>query len=132
VLDLTEQKRAEAEIVAASGLRRSEQRFRTIAEAHPVPVLIVRRADRRVLYASQPLLDLMRITPEQVERLTSTELFAREDERAYVAETLRAGQIVENHEITVRRSDGSVLPAAITARPVEYEGEQLRCSASSI
>jgi PAS domain S-box-containing protein len=124
VLDLTEQKRAEAEIARQrEALRRSEQRFRTIAEAHPVPVLIMRRADRRVLYASQPFLDLMRITPEQVEHLTSTDLFAREDERAYVAETLHANQVVENHEITVRRSDGSVLPAAITARPVEYEGE---------
>ena len=67
VLDLTEQKRAEAEIARQrEALRRSEQRFRTIAEAHPVPVLIVRRADRRVLYASQPFLELMRITPEQV------------------------------------------------------------------
>ena len=64
VLDLTEQKRAEAEIARQrEALRRSEQRFRTIAEAHPVPVLIVRRADRRVLYASQPFLELMRVTP---------------------------------------------------------------------
>jgi PAS domain S-box-containing protein len=124
VLDLTEQKRAEAEIARQrEALRHSEQRFRTIAEAHPVPVLIVRRADRRVLYASQPFLDLMRITPEQVESFTSTDLFAREDERAHVADKLRANQMVENQEVTVRRSDGSVLPAAITARSVEYEGE---------
>ena len=124
VLDLTEQKRAEAEIARQrEALRRSEQRFRTIAEAHPVPVLIVRRADRRVLYASQPFLELMRVTPERVHSLTSADLFARDEESAHVADALRAGQVVENHEITVRRSDGSVLPAAITARPVEYEGE---------
>jgi PAS domain S-box-containing protein len=124
VLDLTEQKRAEAEIARQrEALRRSEQRFRTIAEAHPVPVLIVRRADRRVLYASQPFLELMRITPQRVHTLTSTDLFARDEESAYVADALRAGQVVENHEITVRRSDDSVFPAAITARPVEYEGE---------
>ena len=55
--------------------------------------------------------------------LTSADLFARDEESAYVADALRAGQVVENHEITVRRSDGSVFPAAITARPVEYEGE---------
>jgi PAS domain S-box-containing protein len=76
-----------------------------------------------VLYASQPFLDLMRITPDGVERLTSADLFARDDEAAYVADALRAGQVVENHEITARRSDGSMFPAAITARPVEYEGE---------
>jgi PAS domain S-box-containing protein len=124
MLDLTEQKRAEAEIARQrEALWQSEQRFRTIAEAHPVPVLIVRRADRRVLYASQPFLDLMGITHDAVEALTSTGLFARGDEAAHVAEALRAGQVVENHEITIRRSDGSIFPAAITARPVEYEGE---------
>ena len=55
--------------------------------------------------------------------MTSADLFARDEESAYVADALRAGQVVENHEVTVRRSDGSVFPAAITARPVEYEGE---------
>ena len=55
--------------------------------------------------------------------MTSADLFARDEESAQVADALRAGQVVENHEITVRRSDGSVFPAAITARPVEYEGE---------
>ena len=125
MLDLTEQKRVEGEIARQrEALWRSEQRFRTIAEAHPVPVLIVRRADRRVLYASQPFLDLMRITPEGVERLTSADLFAREDEGAYVADALHAGQVVDSHEITIRRSDGSTFPAAITARPVDYEGER--------
>jgi PAS domain S-box-containing protein len=124
MLDLTEQKRAEAEIARQrEALWQSEQRFRTIAEAHPVPVLIVRRADRRVLYASQPFLELMRITHDGVEALTSAGLFARGDEAAYVADALRAGQVVENHEITIRRPDGSLFPAAITARPVEYEGE---------
>ena len=124
MLDLTEQKRVEAEIARQrEALWRSEQRFRTIAEAHPVPVLIVRRADRRVLYASQPFLDLMRITPDGVAALTSADLFARDEDAVYVADALRAGQVVENHEITVRRSDGSIFPAAITARPVEYEGE---------
>ena len=106
VLDLTEQKRAEAEIARQrEALRHSEQRFRTIAEAHPVPVLIVRRADRRVLYASQPFLDLMRITPEQVESFTSTDLFAREEERAHVAEAARQsdGREPRGHGASLRR-----------------------------
>ena len=33
-----------------------------------MPVLIVRRADRRVLYASQPFLELMRVTPDDGRR----------------------------------------------------------------
>jgi PAS domain S-box-containing protein len=124
VLDLTEQKRAEAEIAhQREALRESEQRFRTIAEAHPVPVLIVRRADRRLLYASQPFLELMRVTPDEVARMTTTPLFAADDERDRISAALRAEQEARNLELTLRRPDGSMFPAAITARVVEYEGE---------
>jgi PAS domain S-box-containing protein len=124
VLDLTEQKRAEAEIARQrEALRRSEQRFRTIAEAHPVPVLIVRRADRRVLYASQPFLELMRVTPEDVAQMASSPLFADDEDRERISAALRARHEVHNEEVTVRRPDGTLFAAAITARPVEYEGE---------
>jgi len=124
VLDLTEQKRAESEIARQrEALRRSELRFRTIAEAHPVPVLIVRRADRRVLYASEPFLELMRVTPSEVAEMTSAPLFAVEDERGRIMVALRARQEVRNEEVTLRRPDGSTFPSAITARAVEYEGE---------
>jgi hypothetical protein len=45
----------EAELAAQrEALRQSEQRFRTIAEGHPVPVGIVRRADRQVESGSDP------------------------------------------------------------------------------
>ena len=124
VLDLTEQKRAETEIARQrEALRRSEQRFRTIAEAHPVPVLIVRRADRRVLYASQPFLELMRVTPDAVAEMTISPLFADDDERERITAALRAKEEVRNAEATMRRPDGSGFASAITARSVEYEGE---------
>lgn len=124
VLDLTEQKRAEREIARQrEALRRSEQRFRTIAEAHPVPVLIVRRADRRVLYASQPFLELMRVTSDEVAQMTSAAMFADDGERERITAALRAKVEVRNAEATMRRPDGSMFASAITARAVEYEGE---------
>jgi PAS domain S-box-containing protein len=124
VLDLTEQKRAEAEIARQrEALWQSEQRFRTIAEAHPVPVLIVRRADWRVLYASQPFLELMRVTTDEVAEMTSAPLFARSEERERIMAALGAEQAVQSEEVTMCRPDGSMLAAALTARPVEYEGE---------
>jgi PAS domain S-box-containing protein len=124
IVDLTEQKRQEAEIARQrEALRESEQRFRTIAEAHPVPVLIVRRADRRILYASQPFVELMRVSPAAVRELTSREIFANAEERQRIGRALRNDRIVHDFEITMRRPDGSLFPAAVTARPIRYEGE---------
>jgi PAS domain S-box-containing protein len=124
VVDLSAQKRAEAEIARQrEALRESEQRFRTIAEAHPVPVFIVRRYDWRVLYASRPLLELLQIGREQVADLISTELFPSAEERERLAEALREDRTLQDFEISVRRPDGSVFPAAVTARTITYEGE---------
>jgi PAS domain S-box-containing protein len=124
VIDLTEQKRQEAEIARQrEALRESEQRFRTIAEAHPVPVLIVRRADRRILYASQPFVELMRVSPAEVRDLTSRDIFANGEERQRIGRALREDRTVQDFEISMQRPDGSLFPAAITARPIHYHGE---------
>ncbi|HSA82174.1 MAG TPA: PAS domain S-box protein, partial [Geminicoccaceae bacterium] len=124
IIDLTEQKRQEAEIARQrEALRESEQRFRTIAEAHPVPVLIVRRADRRILHASQPFVELMRVAPSEVRDLTSKDIFANGEERQRIGRALREQHTVQDFEITMRRPDGSLFPAAITARPIQYHGE---------
>ena len=124
VIDLTEQKRQEAEIARQrEALRESEQRFRTIAEAHPVPVLIVRRADRRILYASQPFVELMRVAPAAVRDLTSRDIFANAEERQRIGRALREERTVQDFEISMRRPDGSLFPAAISARAIQYHGE---------
>jgi PAS domain S-box-containing protein len=104
-------------------LRESEQRFRTIAEAHPVPVAIVAFADCRLLYASRSFLEQMRIAPEEVPELTSRDWFIRLEQRERIASALCERRSVQDFEITLRRRDGSVFPAAVTARPITYEGE---------
>jgi PAS domain S-box-containing protein len=124
IIDLSKQKRQEAEIARQrEALRDSEQRFRTIAEAHPVPVLIVRRADRRILYASQPFVELMRVSPVAVRDLTSRDIFANAEERQRIGRALREDRTVQDFEISMRRPDSSLFPAAITARPIRYHGE---------
>jgi PAS domain-containing protein len=53
---------------AERAVRESEQRFRSVAEAHPVPVVIVRTADGVVVYASPSARILFGITDYRGER----------------------------------------------------------------
>jgi signal transduction histidine kinase/CheY-like chemotaxis protein len=46
-----------------------------------------------------------------------------DDDRERIAAALRAKQEVRSEEVTIHRPDGTMFAAAITARPVEYEGE---------
>ena len=124
ILDLTKQKQAEAEIAhQREALRESEQRFRTIAEAHPVPVCIMRRSDRRILYASQHFADLVAMSLEQIYRTPHWDLYPNDLERERLSEALRRDDAIRDQEATLRRADGSTFPAAITAQAIDYEGE---------
>ena len=56
-LDITRSKLAETEVKA------SAERFRTIAEVHPTPMVIVRLADRELLFANRAFFDAFRVEP---------------------------------------------------------------------
>jgi PAS domain S-box-containing protein len=117
-LDLTALKRAEA------ALRASEQRFRSIAEAHPMPLVIVRRADGRFLFANTPFRRLFGLGDAPLDGLRPEELYAEPADRQCFLELIREKGGVDALEQNLRRRDGTVFPAAATSRVIDYEGDR--------
>lgn len=106
-----------------AALFESERRFRTIAAAHPVPMYILRRSDRRILYASERLADLIGLPLEQVYASFSLEFYPQPEDRDRIARALREDRTLDDAEVELRRADGTSFPAALTARMIDYEGE---------
>lgn len=113
IRDISERQRMER------ALRESEQRFRGVAEAHPIPVVIV--SDGLVVYASP-----------STQRLFGQANFVNTPAAAYYAdmadrqrfmEALNANGMVENFETRMRKIDGTVFPAALTSRRIVWEGK---------
>jgi len=125
IVDLTEKKAAEAKIEQQTdALERSEQRFRTIAEGHPMPLAIVRRSDQKTLYVSQPFADLLRMPISDLYQADFRDFYANPDDRRRLAEILNVSQEAMNIEIDVKRPDGSVFPSAVTSKLIDYEGDE--------
>jgi len=102
-------------------LRESEQRFRSIAEAHPVPVVIVRVTDGLVVYASPSARRLFGITDYM--GVQAADYYADGNERRRIMDIVEKTGAVENAETVLRRAGGSTFPAALTSRQILWEGQ---------
>jgi PAS domain S-box-containing protein len=113
-----------------AALKDSEERFRVIAESHPVPVVVVELASGLVRYASPPVDDLLGAARGSVAGSFAADLWTDPaDRRDFVGRIGPTGS-VDHVEYMLRRRDGSTFPCAITARRIVYEG--VDCSVGAL
>lgn len=115
--DVTQSKRSE------SALRASEVRFRSITEAHPVPVLIIKLQDNSILYASPGAENLLGMPHATLISHTIDRFLVRALERKEIHDAITSGQEVNMKEVMLTRGDGDPLPAALSARRINYQNE---------
>jgi PAS domain S-box-containing protein len=102
----------------------SEQ-FRALFEASPLPTVITRESDGRILLVNQSWLELLGCSQEAVVGRTVDEIrfWARPERRAEIAQELRRGRRVGNLEADIVTSGGETLTALISISAVELDRE---------
>ncbi len=115
--DITQRKQNEV------ALRASEGRFRSITEAHPVPVLIVSLRNGVLLYASPGAEQLLGLRQDQL----LSEMFDRflpdTVARNDIWKAMGEGREVNLKEVRLVRGDSGFLDTALSARRISYQGE---------
>ena len=99
-----------------------EQITAKVLEACPTCLTMARIGDGRILYRSPSATELLG------KGFHSRDHFARREERADFITALLPNARVDDMRITARRPDGSTFPASISARLIDYRGEEVMVS----
>jgi two-component system, cell cycle sensor histidine kinase and response regulator CckA len=115
-LDISDRKRAEG------ALRVSEQRFRSVFESVKDGILLAETKTMRLLMANPAICAMLGYTQEELLQLRVPDLHPAH-ELAPVREAFREDAGGVHHErLSMKRKDGSLLPAALDATPIVLGG----------
>jgi len=110
---------------AESWLRHSEEQFRSIVEANPSPVRVADYETWEILYESPAAAALLGREWPATETHSTIDTYADMEAREeVVAKLVRQGH-VDDHEVEIRRVDGSTCWVSLSARLVRYHGRRV-------
>ncbi len=104
-------------------LRASEQRFRAMTSAVPVPMLISRESDGLMLYANPLLGEMFGIAIDELIGRKTEDFYYNPADRAILREHLEQEGSLAGYELRVRKKDGTPFWIAVSMRKTVYEGE---------
>ncbi len=116
--DITALKAAEAAV------RESNAMVHRLLEACPVPFGMTRPEDSLILYESPASKALFKRN-SGVEAAFGIDNFADPADRDRYMDVLRRDRTVDNFEVTFKRTDGSTFPGQLSARLIEFDGEEV-------
>ena len=106
-------------------LRESESLVRSILEASPVPVVMVRAEDGLVIYESPASRRIFGRMQQSGEPSYIADLYVNPEDRVRYLAELRDKGTVEGYEVLLRRADGQPIWVSLTASLIEYQGEEM-------
>ncbi|MDP8935051.1 MAG: ATP-binding protein [Cyanobacteriota bacterium] len=109
---------------AQLALDSSEEQFRAIASATPVPVLVSRLCDGLILYANAQLASLLNLPLEKLIGCRTPDFYFNPGDRPKVLEAIAKDGHLQNYELHCKKSDGTAFWAMISVQPLLFNGQQ--------
>ncbi len=108
--------------------RANADRFQTIAEATPVPVLVTRLADGRPLYANSRACEMFGAPLDEVLRHTASDFYDDPNEHSAVLALLKRDGRVDDYELRLKRPDGQRRWVSLSMQPITLHGQSAMLS----
>jgi PAS domain S-box-containing protein len=105
--------------------READEQILRLVETVPVPYIISRLADGKILYANQHLAKILGLTPEEVRNRRTVDFYYDPDKRTEVLERLRRDRSVTDLELRLKKSDGTPIWTVFSLALSEMAGEEV-------
>lgn len=108
---------------AEKARRESEERFRAIAEATPIPVLLSRVSDGVILYANVTASSTFGLPIEQLLGRQATDFYYDPSDQQRLMDIFADNGYVRNYEIQAKRADGTLFWVMLSLQSLMFKGE---------
>lgn len=109
--------------------KQADEMLHTIAEASPIPFIISRIKDGKILYANRPLANLIGLAPLEVIGKMTPDFYANPDDRRIVLEKFRRDGYLYHHEVQIKKADGAIVWMLFSLVATELGGEKVAVGA---
>ncbi|MEG3877401.1 ATP-binding protein [Microcoleus sp. herbarium7] len=111
-------------VKAELAVRESEQQFRAIASATPVPVLVSRLSDGLILYANAQLAALLNLPLAELIGSSTPDFYFNPGDRRHILDALAKNGYLQDYELHCKKSDGTPFWATLSVQPLLFGGQQ--------
>nr|MBA3531965.1 PAS domain S-box protein [Ardenticatenales bacterium] len=130
--DITAHKRAEEALAQANEQlqeelikrQQTEDRFRAIAEAIPIPIVITTTTTGVVQYANQQISTMFGLTLDEVIGQQAPNYYQNPADRKQMIDELARKGYLQNYEVAMRKVDGTPFWAAVSIQPLIFDEQR--------
>ena len=106
-------------------IKEADDRLRLIIEASPIPCIITRISDGKILYANERMGSLAGLASRDLIGRVAPDFYVNPDDRIRLLSILRRDGSVSNFETRIRQVDGTKLWVVFSIATVELAGERV-------
>lgn len=106
-------------------LKRADEVLHTIAEASPIPFIISRLEDGRIIYVNEPLAAMVGMTPQEMIGTHTPDFYADLKDRDALLARLHQEGSLRGHELQIKQQDGTLRWMSFSLVITELAGEKV-------
>jgi two-component system NtrC family sensor kinase len=108
-----------------SFLKKADEQVHTIVNASPIPTIISRIEDGKILYANEELAQLVGLTSKELIGMSTPDFYYNKEDRIIVVESLKRDGYLRDFETRIKKADGTVVWMIFSLVATEMGGEKV-------